>query len=145
MSDTSCACFARVGHRKKSIEELNHVQLGIKEAIRRPSGNGDLFGSRFVHAESLDKGNAAPFTAVPEALRDVYDERKSPLIFRDGRRVKDHRDWAERREEIRREWFEIIGQWPAIIEHPRIDILETIHREGIVQHKVRVQIARQQP
>ncbi len=50
-------------------------------------------------------------------------------------------DWARRREEIRAEWVSLMGPWPALIPHPKVERLAENEREGLSQRRVRVEIA----
>ncbi|WP_435007259.1 dienelactone hydrolase family protein [Tundrisphaera lichenicola] len=66
---------------------------------------------------------------------------RSPLIFEDGRRVKDAGGWNERRREILSTWHGLMGPWPARIERPAIEVLGTEPGEGYQQRRVRLEIA----
>jgi len=83
-----------------------------------------------------------PFTQVPAEFAGQFSPGKSPLTFNDGSKVKTAADWQRRRAEILADWHAIMGAWPAVIEKPKIEVLETKTRgEGITQQKVRVEIA----
>jgi hypothetical protein len=58
-------------------------------------------------------------------LVDDLGDYKSPLVFDDGRRVQTPEEWQQRREEIARFWQEAIGTWPASIERPAVEVLQT--------------------
>jgi hypothetical protein len=79
--------------------------------------------------------------APPAALRGDPGPYRSPLRFADGRPVRDAADWAGRREEIRRDWFGLIGAWPPLIERPKVEVLEAGIRENFTQRRVRVEVA----
>lgn len=66
---------------------------------------------------------------------------RSPLIFDDGTPVRTAADWPRRRAEILAYWHKTMGAWPALIERPKIEILETTHRDNFTQKKVKVEIA----
>lgn len=84
----------------------------------------------------------APFSAMPSEFASQPAAGASPLAFRDGSLVKTAQDWSRRREEILQDWHGLMGAWPKVIEHPRIEVLETKTREeGITQRKVRIEIA----
>jgi glycerophosphoryl diester phosphodiesterase len=68
----------------------------------------------------------------------------SPLKFYDGTPVKNAFDWSKRRREIRDRWYGLLGPWPALIERPRIEIVESARRENFMQHRVRVEVAPKQ-
>ncbi|HTD68594.1 MAG TPA: alpha/beta hydrolase [Candidatus Limnocylindria bacterium] len=55
--------------------------------------------------------------------------------------MKTSADWPKKREEIAREWKELMGPWPAIIERPKIETLSETNREQFIQRRVRVEIA----
>lgn len=88
---------------------------------------------------------------MPESLRAIskppaewegkMGDYKSPLVFKDGRQVKTAEDWQKRRAEILNDWQSLMGAWPAVIEKPKVEVLESKPRENFTQQKVRVQIA----
>lgn len=81
-----------------------------------------------------------PFSVIPAEFEAVEAPGRSPLLFRDGSAVKSAADWERRKAEIRREWTQIMGAWPQVIERPRMEILETKAREGgITQQKIRIE------
>ncbi len=83
-----------------------------------------------------------PNTQVPAEFADQLSPGKSPLVFNDGTPVKNAADWPRRRAEILADWHGIMGEWPPLIEKPKIEVLETASRgEGISQQKIRIQIA----
>jgi hypothetical protein len=83
-----------------------------------------------------------PFTQVPAEFSNQFSPGKSPLVFNDGSPVKTPADWSKRRTEILADWHSIMGAWPAVIEQPKIEVLETTKREGdITQRKIRIEIA----
>jgi hypothetical protein len=97
---------------------------------------GLLAATVIAHADDL------PFTQVPAEFAGRFSPGKSPLIFNDGRPVKTAADWQKRRAEILADWHGIMGAWPAVIDKPKIEVLETKQRDGdITQRKVRIEIA----
>jgi hypothetical protein len=73
--------------------------LGLKESEMRPRPEGD---ARSPHATNYDLTKANVFPKLP-----------NPLIFKDGRRVANAADWAEREKEIRADFDkEILGRTP---------------------------------
>lgn len=83
-----------------------------------------------------------PFAALPPEFEKLEAVGRSPLVFQDGSAVKTAEDWQRRRAEILKEWHGIMGAWPAVIEKPKMEVLETKEREGgITQRKVRIEIA----
>src|SRR4051812_41995617 len=93
---------------------------------------GLLASALIAHADDL------PFTQVPAEFAGQFSPGKPPLVFKDGSPVKTPADWPKRRAEILADWHAIMGAWPAVIERPKIEVLETTQREGgITQRKVR--------
>lgn len=92
-------------------------------------------------AESLPPSGIAEFFQPPAEWSTDLGSYKSPLIFKDGSRVRTAADWPRRRAEILADWQGLMGAWPAVIARPKIDILETTHRENFTQHQIRMQIA----
>ena len=91
--------------------------------------------------ESAVWNSIAPFFKPPAELAGQFGSYRSPLVFDDGRPVKTPADWRVRRQEILGRWHRILGPWPALLERPRIEDLETTRRENFTQRRVRVQIA----
>ena len=85
-----------------------------------------------------------PFTRPPAKYDADLGRYKSPLIFEDGRPVKNAADWTERRKEIRRFWDSALRTWPEVIQKPRVEYLKSIAREDFMQHRARVQISADQ-
>lgn len=83
----------------------------------------------------------APFFGAPAEYAGDFGSYRSPLIFRNGKRVETREDWAIRRSEILGEWTEIMGRWPALIEKPAIEYLDEEKREGVIQHRIRLEVA----
>ena len=89
----------------------------------------------------------APFFRPPDRYRSDYGRFRSPLQFADGTRVKTPADrapsaeWSRRRAEILTTWHKIMGPWPPLIEKPRVQTVNTMRRENITQHQLRLGIA----
>jgi dienelactone hydrolase len=82
-----------------------------------------------------------PFTVAPSEFSTSDPSLRSPLVFEDGSPVRSAADWQRRREEILAIWHQLMGTWSPIIDNPKIEVRETTTRQGIVQHKVQVQLA----
>lgn len=80
----------------------------------------------------------ARYFSVPQEYAGKYGQYRSPLIFRDGKLVKNKREWKKRRQEIKEEWMDAIGKWPPPLTAEKFEICETSVRENFVQHKVRL-------
>ena len=93
------------------------------------------------------KSHEAPPGAIasafepPAAFREDLGDYRSPLIFNDGRPVRDPADWQARRREILGAWHAIMGAWPALIDRPKVEVIGTQHRENFEQRRVRVEVA----
>jgi Prolyl oligopeptidase family len=77
----------------------------------------------------------------PLEFEGDFGPYKSPLVFDDGRPVRDAAAWRERRQEILAYWHGIMGAWPPLIDRPRVEVLATERRENFEQRRVRVEIA----
>jgi len=79
------------------------------------------------------------FSPPPEFEQD-FGNFRSPLKFADASAVKSAADWPRRRKEILDTWHRRLGPWPPLVERPQVNRLETVARDGYVQHHVHVQI-----
>lgn len=86
----------------------------------------------------------APFFAPPPEYADKFGGYRSPLLFRDGTRVKTPSDWARRRREIGETWNSLLGPWPSLLDEPKVEVLSQSRREQFTQQRVRVAIAPEQ-
>lgn len=101
---------------------------------------------------SMQMGSAAgnpaqvlqPCFAPPREFSNRFGAYASPLIFRDGTRVTNVSQWPARRAEIFRAWTGLMGEWPPIIERPKLEILSATNRESFTQERVRLEIAPRQ-
>lgn len=78
-----------------------------------------------------------PWFSPPAEFANDFGEFRSPLIFEDGSNVEFAADWEKRREEIRKQWHDLMGPWPEVITDPEVEILKTEKREDFTQHTVR--------
>jgi len=69
---------------------------------------------------------------------------QSQFFFDDGSKVKNAADWQKRRVEILAKWHRVMGDWPAVIEKARVEILKEVAREGFTQYSVKVQVSAEQ-
>jgi hypothetical protein len=86
--------------------------------------------------------NLAPFFDPPSEYANDLGPFRSVLAFKDGSLVETPADWVRRRQEILQSWHEVMGPWPALIEKPRIERLETSDRDSFRQHRVKIEIAK---
>jgi dienelactone hydrolase len=85
--------------------------------------------------------NIRPFFAPPAQYANDFGSYKSPLLFEDGTPVKTPSDWQKRRAEILATWHSLLGDWPPLLDKPKVQYLEQQHRDNVTQHKVTVEIA----
>lgn len=78
-----------------------------------------------------------PYFRPPTAYQNQMGAFRSPLQFYDGRWVKDATDWPQRRKEISRKWHEMMGPWPEVITDQKFTYLDSIHKDGFTQYRVR--------
>jgi hypothetical protein len=83
----------------------------------------------------------ATYFSAPKEYAGQFGSYRSPLLFDDNTPVKTPADWRRRRNEILGYWNGVMGEWPPLIEKPKIDILQTSGRENFSQSKVLVEIA----
>lgn len=83
----------------------------------------------------------ARYYAPPEEFAGDSGEYTSPLLFADGRRVRSPSDWQQRRTEILKSWHQRLGAWPPLIDEPTVEWVQSVERDGFIQHKVRIQIS----
>ena len=81
-------------------------------------------------------GRIGPLFTPPPQYANDYGAYRSMLTFDDGTPVRTPADWQRRRQEILDRWHELLGAWPPVIEHPKVEILETTTRENFVQQRV---------
>ena len=83
----------------------------------------------------------APSFSPPREYVEQFGPYRSPLLFDDGSPVKSAADWPRRREQILAHWHGVMGQWPPVIDKPKVEVLEVKQGEGLTRRKVRVEIA----
>lgn len=119
--------------------------LGVKlfpSLVRTPAHllGALLLSISAAQAEPLP-AQLAPYFEPPAEFVGNFGAFRSPLKFADGREVKTPADWAKRREEIRQRWHEVLGPWPALLEKPRLVVLEKTPRDNFTQCRIEVEIA----
>jgi hypothetical protein len=83
----------------------------------------------------------SPYFQPPAEFAGQFGSYRSPLIFSDETPVKSANDWSRRRVELLRQWHDLMGPWPPVIEHPRLEVTSESRRENFVQRRVRLEIA----
>lgn len=117
----------------------------IVRVSRTNEFNSTATGHLHVRVESAETASVASdpgrdiasYFLPPAKFAGDLGNYKSPLQFSDGTTAKTAEDWKRRRAEILKQWTELLGEWPALIEKPEVEILETTRRENFTQHKVR--------
>ena len=94
--------------------------------------------------ESAPPEEIASFFKPPAEFAGNLGNHASPLAFKDGSQAKIPADWQKRRAEILADWHGIMGAWPAVIEKPKIEVLESKPRENFTQKRIRLEIAQGQ-
>lgn len=92
-------------------------------------------------ADAALPAELAPYFRSPGEYSGIADGRRSPLLRADGSRITDPRDWPRQREEIRRQWFELMGPWPELLATPKIEEVRSEARDNFQQHFIRIEIA----
>lgn len=77
--------------------------------------------------------------AIPAKWAEDRGAYRSPLQFADGSMAKTPQQWQMRRDEILKQWHDLMGHWPPPIENPELEILGSERRENFQQIKVRLQ------
>lgn len=88
-----------------------------------PTDNGNDNGNDDGNDDGNDKGDF-----------------RSPLLFANGESVRSPEQWQLRREEILRQWHEMMGPWPDLIEKPRFESVAVTRRGNITQRQLRLEI-----
>jgi dienelactone hydrolase len=83
----------------------------------------------------------APYFHPPKELAADFGTFHSPLKFDDGTAVKIAADWQKRRAEIRNYWRGLMGEWPALIEKPKVELGEKERRDTVTQYKLKIETA----
>ncbi|MGB3119173.1 MAG: sialidase, partial [Verrucomicrobiales bacterium] len=79
----------------------------------------------------------AAFFRIPPAFAQQTSPGESPLVFANGQPVTSPEQWPLRRDELLKRWQDLLGEWPPLIEHPSVELLDSTDREGITQQRIR--------
>jgi hypothetical protein len=82
-----------------------------------------------------------PFFSVPAEFRNQSGPYESLLQFEGGAPVSSPREWQERRQEILDRWHSVMGPWPPLLKHPRLEVIESNPQENFIRNRVRLEIA----
>jgi dienelactone hydrolase len=91
-------------------------------------------------ANDLPAKLAPHFKPTAEFATD-FGSYRSPLKFDDGTLVKTAADWQKRRGEILKYWHGAMGEWPALIEKPKVEFGEKETADGVTRHKIKIETA----
>ena len=80
-------------------------------------------------------------TEPPDEFKGKFGDYRSVMTFDDGTPVKTREDWTRRREEIRKYWHGVMGEWPPLVEKPRIKLGASERVENFTRHQVEVEVA----
>jgi dienelactone hydrolase len=80
----------------------------------------------------------APHFTPPTKFANDLGTYRSPLLFDNNTKVEKPEQWPQRRKEILDYWHKTMGDWPPLIEKPKVDILETKKVENYTQTKLRI-------
>ena len=84
----------------------------------------------------------APYFRPPKEYANDFGTHRSPLTFDDGTPVKDAKDWPKRRAEILKYWHGLMGEWPALLEKPKVELGEKTDRgDGVTQYAIKIETA----
>ena len=77
----------------------------------------------------------------PREFYQLFGTHRSPLVFEDGSTVKTVQDWQRRKAEIKTIWHGLMGQWPPLLAHPKIEYLEQEKRGAVIETRIRIETA----
>jgi hypothetical protein len=100
-----------------------------------------MAASSSLAANSPWPADIASYFRPPEEFAHATDGRRSPLLRADGSRITNARDWPKQREEIRRQWFELMGPWPELLANPKVEKVRVEARENFQQHFIQLELA----
>lgn len=83
----------------------------------------------------------AKYYSPPAEFAGKFGDYRSPLLLANGQRVKSADQWQTRRAEILKTWHQRLGAWPPLVEKPTVKRLESVERDGFMQHKVELPIS----
>jgi dienelactone hydrolase len=83
----------------------------------------------------------APFFKPSPQLAGDFGHYRSPLLFDDGTKVRAAADWQKRRGEILKYWHAAMGEWPPLIDKPKLEYLAKEKRDTVTQHHIKIETA----
>lgn len=122
----------RVSHTDEfGVDAVGHLHVRVDSPATASLGE--------VQRDADPWSRLAPYFSPPEEFIGKFGNYRSPLQFSDGTKVRTPEDWKRRRHEIQKQWTELLGAWPALIEKPQVEILESTRRDNFMQHRIRFQ------
>ena len=106
-----------------------------------PDGSVYIGDTNHHRVRKVTRATWRDFTEPPAEFAGKFGTYRSPLKFADGTDVKTPEDWTKRRQEILTTWQRRLGAWPPLVERPNVEHLETVERDGYVEHHVHVQVS----
>jgi peptidyl-prolyl cis-trans isomerase A (cyclophilin A) len=133
--------FAAFGRVVKGMDVVKKIQ---QSAAEQQSLKPPVKIIKAVRQPRADDPPArlAPFFKPPAEFADDLGDYRSPLKFDDGTPVRTPADWQKRRTEILKHWHAAMGEWPPLIEKPKVEYLEKERRENFTQHHIRIETPR---
>ncbi|HEY0456961.1 MAG TPA: prolyl oligopeptidase family serine peptidase [Verrucomicrobiae bacterium] len=83
----------------------------------------------------------AGYFAPPAEYANRFGNYKRLVETADGNPLKKSEQWQTRRAEIHAYWDKLLGPWPPLISHPRMETLSVAETDGITHKRVSLPIA----
>ena len=128
-------------HRGLNASWIAAIVLASAGALRMEARGGGTPPSAPGRDVSISWPEMEKFFAPPEQFRGKLGDYRSVLRFDDGTPVKTPQDWPRRREEILKYWHGVLGQWPPLIERPRINYIAKEHVGNFTRHRIEIEVA----
>jgi hypothetical protein len=109
--------------------------------LSRPSTTLSTFEGERREVRGHAWQTIAPFFQPPAEYAGQFGIYRSPLLFHDGPAVKSAAEWSSRRDELLKQWHDLMGPWPPVFERPKLEVLSETRRENFTQRRVRLEIA----
>jgi cyclophilin family peptidyl-prolyl cis-trans isomerase len=132
--------FAAFGHVVKGLEVVKKIQQAPaeKQTLTPPV---KILRITRLPATDDPPASLAPFFTPPAEWVGNFGTYRSPLVFDDGTSVRTPADWQKRRTQILKYWHTQMGEWPPVIEKPRMEYRDQQRRGAITQHHLTIETA----
>lgn len=97
--------------------------------------------AKWIKQDQVPPDELRPFFQPPGQYTHQFGDYRSPLDLPNGQRITSPDAWQRHRREILARWHRVMGPWPPLVEHPKVEIVNTIRRGDITQRQVRMPIA----